>query len=110
MHCKSPTLIYYQYKNGMYVQWQDLQLKQHLEKCEFSVLHIDESIRVFDDDSSLLECIPNKFNPWIFSKYHYQKLRFHNDVCNISQLPVFIWTSVLEYQKALENNNATWED
>jgi len=29
--------------------------------CEFSVLHTDESISVCDEDSSLLECVPSKF-------------------------------------------------
>jgi len=54
MHCKSLTLIYYQYKNGMYAQWHDFQLKQDLEMCEFSALHTDKSISVCDKDSSLL--------------------------------------------------------
>jgi len=47
MHCKS--LTYCQYKNGLYVQWHDFQLEQDLEMCEFSVLHIDESISVCDE-------------------------------------------------------------
>jgi hypothetical protein len=29
--------------------------------CEFSVLHIGESISVCDEESSLLGCVPNKF-------------------------------------------------
>jgi hypothetical protein len=37
-------------------------------------------------------------------------MKFHNDGCDVSQLPVFIWSSILEYQEALENNNPTWED
>jgi hypothetical protein len=46
----------------------------------------------------------------MFSEYHYEKLKFHNDVCNVSQFPVFIWSSMPEYQEALENNNPTWQN
>ena len=53
MQCKSggPFILNYcHYKNGMYVQWLDYQLRQDLEISESSVLHVDESIDVCDED------------------------------------------------------------